>query len=454
MPISLSDNYNKHVAIITFPFGSHPLPLFHLAIKLAHASPSTTFSFFSTSKSNQTLFSKPNNLINIPHNIQPFDVSDGLPQDHVLGHHPFERLNFFLHSAHDNLQKSLDLAEKNSHKKITCILADAFVTPSLALAQSLNVPWVAIWLPLSSSLSLHFYTHLIRQRTTTSLDFLPGLSFIKVEDIPKDVLKPLDGEEESLFSKTLASMGEVLPHAKAVVMSFYEELDPPLFVSDMKSKLKSLLYVGPLSLPPSDTDHNTVKTNECMVWLDKQKARSVAYISFGSVGSLPHDEIVQVCEALEACEFPFLWSLRDNVKASLPEGFLERTSKRGKIVPWAPQMEVLGHGSVGVFVTHCGSNSVAEGIVNGVPMICRPLFGDHGMCARMVEDVWGIGVKIESGVFTKSGLIKSLNLILVEDEGNIIRNNAFMLKQTVEVAAGPQGKAAQDFNTLVELIHF
>ena len=55
---------------------------------------------------------------------------------------------------------------------------------------------------------------------------------------------------------------------------------------------------------------------------------------------------------------------------------------RGMVVAWAPQTEVLGHGSVGVFVTHCGCNSVFENMCNGVPMVCRPFFGDHGLTGR------------------------------------------------------------------------
>ncbi|KAF7843032.1 anthocyanidin 3-O-glucosyltransferase 7-like [Senna tora] len=431
---------NKHIAIVVFPFGSHPLSLLHLSIKLAHAAPNVTFSFINTAKSNQTLFSTPN--INIPHNIKSYDVSDGIPEGHVLGDHPFEKLNLFLHAGHENLQKGIDLAVKNTHKNVTCIIADAFVTPSLVLAQNLNIPWIAVWAPLSISLSVHFYTHLIRQKKCpTSLDFIPGLSHIKIQDIPEEVLLN-HSEEEQLFSKELAYMAKVLPQAKAVVMSSFEELDPPLFVQDMKSKLKTLLFIGRLTIsiasssPPCDT--NTLKPDECMLWLEKQKAKSVAYISFGTMVTPPHHELLEVSEAFEACKFPFLWSLRDDLKALLPKGFIERTSMRGKIVPWAPQTQVLGHGAVGVFVTHCGGNSVVEGISNGVPLICRPFFGDHGMSARMVEDVWGIGVRIEGGVFTKNGLLKSLNLVLEEEEGKRTRNNAFKLKNAVKFAAGPQ----------------
>ncbi|KAF5458997.1 hypothetical protein F2P56_022989 [Juglans regia] len=120
-------------------------------------------------------------------------------------------------------------------------------------------------------------------------------------------------------------------------------------------------------------------------------------------------------EALEASCVPFLWSLRENFKAFLPNGFLERTRKQGKIVPWAPQAYVLSHKAVGVYITHCGYHSVFESIVGEVPMICRPVLGDNKMNGRMVEDVWEIGVRVEGGVLRKKGMVKSLELVLGHD---------------------------------------
>lgn len=456
--MTISSSENKHVAVYVFPFGSHPVPLLNLVLKLAHASPSTLFSFIGTPQSNQPIFSKPNN---IPNNIKPFNIGDGVPHGHVLGSNPIERANLFLQAGHQNLQSGIDSAVADTKVKVTCIIADAFVVPSLFVAQKLNVPWIPVWPPLSCSLSVHFYTYFIRQKCAENnardrfLDFLPGLSKMRVEDLPDDIINcGEDEDDETLFSKTLASFGEVLPQAKAVVMNFFEELDPPLFVEDMRSKLQNMLYVGFLTLsiplpplPPSENDETG-----CLSWLDKQKSTSVVYVSFGTTVTPPPHELVALAEALEESGFPFLWSLKDHLKGLLPEGFLERTSDIGKIVPWVPQTQVLGHDSVGVFVTHCGCNSVFESISNGVPMICRPFFGDHGMTGRMVEDIWEIGVKIEGGVFTKNGLLKSLNLILVKEEGKKMRENAQKVKKTVVDAAGPNGKAAQDLKTLVEIV--
>ncbi|KAK7319509.1 hypothetical protein RJT34_04230 [Clitoria ternatea] len=441
---------NKHVVIFPFPFGSHLPPLLNLVFKLAHAAPNTSFSFIGTHTSNAFLFTKRH----VPDNIRVFTISDGIPEGYVPGNNPIVKLDFFLSTGPDNLCKGIELAVAETKQSVTCIIADAFVTSSLLVAQTLNVPWIVFWPNVSCSLSLYFSIDLIRDKCTNdaknaSLDFLPGLSKLRVEDVPRPQAIVLDGKE-TLFARTLNSLGTVLPQAKAVVVNFFAELDPPLFVKDMRSKLQSLLFVDPLPCPQlllPETD-----SNGCMSWLDSKSSRSVAYVCFGTAVSLPPQEVVEVAEALEESGFPFLLALSESLIGVLPKGLVERTMTRGKVVSWAPQSLVLSHGSVGVFVTHCGANSLTESISNGVPMICRPFFGDQGIAARVIQDIWEIGVILEGRIFTKNGFVKNLNLILVQEEGKKIRDNALKVKQIVQDAAGPHGQAAEDFNTLVEMI--
>ncbi|KAG5047087.1 hypothetical protein JHK86_016493 [Glycine max] len=314
------------------------MALLNLVLKLAQTAPNCSFSFICTQKSNATHFNRPH----IPKNIKAYSISDGIPMSHAqLANHPIEKVNLFLKTGPQNLQKGM----------------------------------------------------------------------------PQDLL--IVGERETMFSRTLVSLAKVLPQAKAVVMNLFEELDPPLFVQDMRSKLHS---------------------------------KSVAYVCFGTLVAPPPHELVTVAEALEESGFPFLWSLMEGLMDLLPNGFLERTKMRGKVVSWAPQSQVLAHDSSGVFVSNCGANSVTESVCGGVPMICRPFFGDEGVAGRLIEDVWEIGVVMEGKVFTENGLLKSLNLILAQEEGKKIRDNALKVKQTVQDGTRPEGQAARDLKTLIEII--
>ncbi|KAI9110728.1 hypothetical protein K1719_018166 [Acacia pycnantha] len=78
----------------------------------------------------------------------------------------------------------------------------------------------------------------------------------------------------------------------------------------------------------------------------------------------------------------------------LPEGFLERTARIGRVIGWAPQAQILAHKAVGGFVSHCGWNSILESIYFGVPIATWPLFGDQGMNAFEVVKELKLGVEI------------------------------------------------------------
>ncbi|XP_004504863.1 anthocyanidin 3-O-glucosyltransferase 7 [Cicer arietinum] len=451
--MSNSNENKKHIAVFPFPFSSHLLPLLTLTINLAHESPNSHFSFISTQKTNQTLFSK----TNIPKNIKHYNVSDGIPKgDELL---PGSEVTFYLQTGPENFQNGIDLAVAESKKPITCIIADAFVTPTFDVAKTLNVPWIPVWIPMSCSLSVHFHGDIIRAHCSVNdvnrtLDFLPGLSVLRVEDLPHDILMT-GTEKENVLTRALDSLSKILPEAKTVVVSFFEELDLPLFVEDIRTKLKSMLYVPLFNLKPKTTPQNEIDESGCISFLEVQKAKSlqVVYVSFGTtVVEPPEHEIVALAEALEEYGFPFIWSLKENLRNLLPNGFVERTSTRGKVLGWVPQSRILGHGSIGAFVSQGGCNSMLEGISNGVPMIFRPYFADQGINARLAVDVWEVGVIIEGRVFSKNGLLKSLDLILVQQEGKRFRENALKMKKILEEANGPKGRATHDFKKLVELV--
>ncbi|KAK2992584.1 hypothetical protein RJ640_009194 [Escallonia rubra] len=284
-----------------------------------------------------------------------------------------------------------------------------------------------------------------RELVDQSLNFLPGMSAIYFSDLPAE----LTGNLDEPFPYLLYKMGSMVPHAKAVVLNSYEELDP-ICVDDLKSKVQMLLNVGLFTLaspPPSYLDENG-----CISWLDKREALSVAYLSFGTILIPPPPELLALAEALEEKGVSFLWSLRDPTQHSLLEGFLERTSPLGKIVPWTPQIEVLKHPSVGVFVTHCGWNSVVESIAGGVPMICRPYFGDQKLNRRLIKDVWQIGVSVKGDIFTKKGMMGALDDVLSKTNGTKMRENIGVLKEKAMNAVGVNGRSTKNFKTLLKVV--
>ncbi|KAJ6991894.1 anthocyanidin 3-O-glucosyltransferase 6 isoform X2 [Populus alba x Populus x berolinensis] len=105
----------------------------------------------------------------------------------------------------------------------------------------------------------------------------------------------------------------------------------------------------------------------------------------------------------------FLWSLRQpppngemeapsdyvNPAEVLPEGFLDRTSEIGKIIGWAPQVDILAHPSIGGFVSHCGWNSTLESIWFDVPMATWPLYAEQQFNAFLMIVEFRLAIEIQ-----------------------------------------------------------
>ncbi|KAE8717729.1 Anthocyanidin 3-O-glucosyltransferase 2 [Hibiscus syriacus] len=436
-----------HVVVLAFPFSTHAAPLLTIINRIASASPTTLFSFFSTQQSNNSIFS-----ISQP-NIKAYNVPDGVPEGYVFLGKPQEEIELFMRGAPQSFRKGVEMAVEESGRKLSCLVTDSFFWFAKEMALENGVPWLPFHTAGDASLSSHVYTDLLREtygvggivgREDETLNFIPGLSNVRIRDLPEGIVF---GKLESFFSVMLHKMGQVLPQATAVFINSFEELDPDI-TTDLKSTFKQYLNVGPLILTtprPSVPD-----SHGCLAWLDKQKPATVTYISIGSVATPPPNELVALAEALETSQVPFIWSLRDELKVHLPSEFIDKAN--GLIVPWAPQIDVLAHGAVEVFITHGGWNSIVESIAGGVPMIFRPFFGDHRVNGRMVEDVWEIGVIVESGVLTKDGKMSGLDLVLAQEKGKKMRENLRDIKQVAQRSVGAKGTSTENFNNLLDLV--
>lgn len=451
-----------HIAVLNFPFSTHASSILSIIKRLAISAPYALFTFFSTPQSNKALFSTAQQR-HLPSNIKPYDVSDGVPEGHVFSGKGQEDIELFMNAADANFRKAVQAAVAETGRPLTCLITDAFIWFAAEMAQDWNnVPWIPCWTAGPYSLSAHLYTDIIRDKIGTQnqnqqlIHVIPGMNQIRVADLPEGVVF---GDLDSVFSVMLHQMGRHLPKGAAVFINSFEELDPEL-TNHLKTKFnKKFLSVGPFKLlQVSDQQPSFAADLDdkygCLAWLDKRKKQpaSVAYVSFGTVATPSPNEIVAIAEALEAGKVPFVWSLSHNSQANLPNGFLERTKSDGLVVDWAPQVNVLAHEAVGVFVTHCGWGSILESIAAGVPMIGRPFFGDQRINGRMMEQAWEVGVAVDGGIFTKEGLLSSLDLILCQEKGIKIREKVTKLKQQCQNAIGPGGSSMQNLDALVDVI--
>jgi hypothetical protein len=180
-------------------------------------------------------------------------------------------------------------------------------------------------------------------------------------------------------------------------------------------------------------------------------------LCFGSLGTFSAAQLGEVARGLQKSGHRFLWVVRNppeqkdepDLEASLPEGFLEETADRGFVVKnWAPQAEVLQHGAVGAFVTHCGWNSVLEGIVAGVPMICWPLYAEQRMNKVHVVEEMKVGVAVEGyeeGIVKAGEVEAKVRVVMASDKGNKLRKRLPAAKKMAADALKEGGSSVVAF---------
>ncbi|BBN03185.1 protein MpUGT8 [Marchantia polymorpha subsp. ruderalis] len=347
-------------------------------------------------------------------------------------------------------------------------------------AEKLEIPWypviaTASWYTLSCMKGPDMKREGFFQLNTSEKINLavPGLEFSRSSDFPSDVL-----ELEDFFT----CHSQRLAKACAILVNTAEELDAPtgglnglrLQVEKMAMAMAGhrqvprVFAVGPMvsipgfsSVPQSKltplqgfNDH----TFECLQWLDKQPTSSVLYIAFGSVIEISSEETVELAYALEITNVKFLWVLKASsstpLSKLLPPGFEARTKKRGFTTSWAPQTQILMHASIAGFMTHCGWNSILEGLCSGVSFIAWPLANDEQQNARFLVDVVKVGLEIknageDNSQIKRQELGRVIQLLMYEKEGQEAKRNSLRMKKLVEAAVRDGGSSYQALHSFL-----
>ncbi|PQQ16719.1 UDP-glycosyltransferase 84B2 [Prunus yedoensis var. nudiflora] len=72
------------------------------------------------------------------------------------------------------------------------------------------------------------------------------------------------------------------------------------------------------------------------------------------------------------------------------------------VVNWCSQEKVLMHKAVACFMTHGGWSSTLETVASGVPVVVYPEWTDQPTNAKLLADVFRVGVRIR---LEKMGLL-------------------------------------------------
>ncbi|MED6222580.1 hypothetical protein PIB30_065719 [Stylosanthes scabra] len=221
-----------------------------------------------------------------------------------------------------------------------------------------------------------------------------------------------------------------LTSCDAVIFKTCREMEGP-YCDYLETQMRKQVFLAGPVLPNPPI---TTLEEKWVTWLGSFKPKTVVFCAFGSEYILSSYLFEELLLGFELTGMPFLAALRpptgaETQKSALPEGFTERTKKRGVVhVDWVQQQLILSHPSVGCFVTHCGSGSLTEAMVNECQMVLLPHTGDQFINARIMSEELKVGVEVqksEDGLFTRQAVCNAVRSVMETNSevGQVVRKN-------------------------------
>ncbi|KAF3443528.1 hypothetical protein FNV43_RR13212 [Rhamnella rubrinervis] len=446
-----TERQSWHLVLVPCPFQGHLNPMLQLATILHSKGFSITIA--------HTIYNSPSPQNHPDFTFLPIpegDISSSPDIDIIdllLGINVNCKLSFQQSLAnHKQILKQQDVEEG-----IACVISDELMYFAEAVADNLRLPSIilrtsstATFLARSALLQLK-EQGLIPFHDSCSHEMVPKLHLLRFKDLPLSIFADFERYAQLIVycyhnRTSLAVIWNTLDCLEQLcLMQVQQQCQVPIFP------------IGPIhKISPPTSTSLLEEDRSCIDWLDKQSHNSVIYVSLGSVAFLSEKEVAEMAWGLANSEQPFLWVVRpgsihgSNWIELLPKGFRDGVGERGCIVKWAPQKEVLGHEAVGGFWSHCGWNSTLESICEGVPMICRPCFGDQRVNSRYLCHEWRVGLELER--LERGEIERAIRKLILDDEGKEMRVRAKDLKERVEVSTGKGGSSHNYLNELVDLI--
>ncbi|KAH0642926.1 hypothetical protein KY289_033900 [Solanum tuberosum] len=373
------------------------------------------------------------------------------------------------------LQKPMEDKIREIHPD--CIFSDMYFPWTVDIALELKIPRLLFnqssYMYNSILYNLRLYKpheYLMESKSITSTNFsVPGLPDkieFKLSQLTDDLIRPADQRND--FDELLDRTRESEDQSYGIVHDTFYELEPDYAEYYQKMKKTKCWQIGPISyfsskLSPrkeliSSADESISSVVE---WLNKQKHKSVLYVSFGSIVRFPEEQLAEIAKALEASTVPFIWVVKEDQSAKttwLPESLFDE--KKGLIINgWAPQLTILDHSAVGGFMTHCGWNSVLEALIAGVPLVTWPVFAEQFYNEKLVE-VMGLGVKVGAEVHSSDGGVEISSPVLRTEkikeaierlmESQKIREKAVSMSKMAKNAVEEGGSSWNNLTALID----
>ncbi|PSR99796.1 UDP-glucose flavonoid 3-O-glucosyltransferase [Actinidia chinensis var. chinensis] len=415
--------------------------------------------------------------------ILPFPSTEaGLPEGcENLSNTPTPEMTIRLFHAINTLQPQI---EKLLHEsRPNCIFSDVLFHWTVDIAIELGIPRLAFsgsgFFNLSVAYAVEHYEphkNIHFEREPFLIPSLPDQVLITRSQLP-DIVK-----STNRFSELFGKLKEAEKKSYGMVVNSFHALESAYADYYRKAMGINAWHVGPVSLFNKDEADKAERGNQtyinrdsCFNWLDSKEPNTVLYVCFGSLTRFSKTQLTEMALAVEDTQSSFIWVVPKVLKMNkevdqdeewwLPEGFEERMKESGKgmiIKGWVPQVLILEHRAIGGFLTHCGWNSILEGVTAGVPLITWPIIADQFYNEKLVTQVLRFGVPVgnedwkvwateETPLIRREKIHRAVSKVM--DGGNEaeeMRSVAKMLGESAKKAIEDGGSSYNDLRTLIQ----
>ncbi|XP_010913579.2 UDP-glycosyltransferase 90A1 [Elaeis guineensis] len=400
-----------HIAVFPFMSKGHTIPLIHLA-HLLHRRRLATLTFFTTPLNapfiRDSLAGTDASIVELPFPENVPDIPAGVEStDRLPSMSLFIPFTYAVKRLRPHFERALA-----SLPTVSLLISDGFLGWTNDSASKFGIPRLVFYGMGNFAQTVSCKVAVYKPHAgVTSYDepfMVPGFPHIWLTrsdleppfDDPNP--DPKDPHFQFIVEQTMATGA-----SQGVLVNSFYELEAAYVDRCNTEGVPRAWCIGPLCLA-RQTSPPAEKTG-WMDWLDSRQRmnRPVIYVAFGSQAELSAAQLQQLAIGLERSGLDFLWVVRAKAM-DLGQGFEERVMDRGRVVRgWVNQMEILHHGSVQGFISHCGWNSVMESVSAGVPILAWPLMAEQKLNAKFVVDELKLGLRVRPSGGTPNGLVMS-----------------------------------------------
>ncbi|KAG8376581.1 hypothetical protein BUALT_Bualt09G0078500 [Buddleja alternifolia] len=460
-----------HAIMIAVPYQGHLNPFVHLALKLA--SNGFTITFVHTEHAHH-MISKSHNTNNVEFDIfsearnsgldiRYTTIFDGFPLQYDRELNVVEYWEHMLYNFPDYVDELVGkLIESLDPSSVPLLVADTFACWPGKIAKKYSLVNVSFWTQPALALAVGYYLDLLRENghfppkennEYALINYIPGVEPIRTKDLMSYFQET---DTTTIVHKLIFMAFEEVKKADFIICNTVQELEPET-LSTMNREHPTYA-IGPVNFSiKTNISKSLLSEIDCTKWLDTKPPGSVLYVSFGSIVQTNKQIIEEIAKGLLLSEVNFIWAIRHNIVSSidmtdvLTIEFKDNIKDRGLIVPWCNQNSVLSHSAIGGFLTHCGWNSILEGVWCGVPMICYPVMYDQPTNRKLVVDDWKIGINLCDGVSVNGDEVAvKIKRLMSRETPDCIKHEMQKVRSIVHNALAEDGSSERNFDQFLK----